>query len=372
MTPRAPSGWGTMNRVIVYSPTPSGRLRRPAPAPCLLSVLIALTIAANFCGCRSSAQRSIPKGATSALVTATSDPTSSSKSTAAPAGTTYDPVSLHQAIKLVQPLHQKLGWPKAGDWLTEHEEPGQSFSEYLRYDPVRPTGKRNVLYVQPLGDMTRTERKIVNLTADYMGRFFNLPVKVQPQLPSSVIPKRARRVHPSWGVKQILTSYVLYEVLKPRLPDDAAAFIALTATDLWPGKGWNFVFGQASIRERVGVWSLNRNGNPDVSDASFRLALVRTLKTAVHETGHMFSMLHCTAYECCMCGVNHREESDRRPLWLCPECMAKVCWATKISPVDRYRRLAEFAKAHGLKAEHQFFVDSLQALRAPLLPTDND
>ena len=49
-----------------------------------------------------------------------------------------------------------------------------------------------------------------------------------------------------------------------------------------------------------------------------RFALI----TATHETGHMFSMLHCTAYECCMCGSNHREESDRRPVYLCPECTA--------------------------------------------------
>ncbi len=40
--------------------------------------------------------------------------------------------------------------------------------------------------------------------------------------------------------------------------------LALTTSDLWPGEGWNFVFGQASLSERVGVWSLHRLGNPQI------------------------------------------------------------------------------------------------------------
>jgi hypothetical protein len=27
-------------------------------------------------------------------------------------------------------------------------------------------------------------------------------------------------------------------------PADALAYLALTASDLWPGEGWNFVFGR--------------------------------------------------------------------------------------------------------------------------------
>jgi len=219
-----------------------------------------------------------------------------------------------------------------------------------------------VIYIQPLGRFTATQRKIFTLTADFMGRYFNVPVKVKKDLPLSIIPAKARRVHPTWHVKQILTGYVLYEVLKPRLPKDAAACIAFTATDLWPGEGWNFVFGQASIRERVGVWSICRNGNPDKDEQAFRLCLLRTIKTATHEMGHMFSMLHCTMYECNMCGSNHRAESDRRPLALCPECMPKVCWATKTQPPARLSKLAEFSRKQGLKKEEEFYRKSIKAL----------
>ncbi len=267
-------------------------------------------------------------------------------------------------IEKLRPLHTKLGRPRPGDWRAGPgaDEPGQTFAEYLRCRPVRPVGTRRILYIQPLGDFSKTQRKIVDLSADFMGLYFNLPVKVHKDLPLSVIPRRARRVHPTWGVKQVLSTYVLDEVLAPRLPADAAACIAFTTSDLWPGAGWNFVFGQASLRQRVGVWSIHRNGDPDAGAAAFRLCLLRTLKTATHETGHMFSMRHCTAYECNMCGSNHLEESDRRPLSLCPECLGKVCWATRTEPIGRFGKLLEFARRYGFKTEADIYARSIKAL----------
>ncbi|NIA22201.1 MAG: hypothetical protein GWP05_09630, partial [Anaerolineaceae bacterium] len=95
----------------------------------------------------------------------------------------------------------------------------------------------------------------------------------------------------------------------------------------------------------------------------FALCLLRTIKTAVHETGHMFSMKHCTAYQCVMCGSNNRAESDRRPVALCPECVAKVCWATRTEPLERYEKLSAFCRKAGLEDEHRFFQKSIQALR---------
>ena len=157
---------------------------------------------------------------------------------------------------------------------------------------------------------------------------------------------------------------MLNDVLKPRLPDDGAAIIALTAMDLWPGKGWNFVFGQASLKARVGVWSMSRFGDPEKSEEAFRLCLLRTLKVATHETGHMISLPHCVLHECNMCGSNHLKETDRHPLALCPECVAKVCWATRTEPAKRYRGLEQFCRAHGLENEanrYQKFIDALAA-----------
>ena len=290
------------------------------------------------------------------------------KSIAAPRGVRTsrvgDPTALARTVTRLKPLHEPLGKPRPGDWLAQHKEAGQLFRQYLRERPVTPTGKRSTIYVQPLGEFTAAERRIVELSAEYLSIYFTRQVKILKDLPPDVVPARPRRVHPDWKVKQILSTYVLNDVLKPRLPSDAAAYIAFTASDLWPGEGWNFVYGQASLRGRVGVWSIHRNGDPEESEERFRVCLRRTLKTATHETGHMFSIRHCTAYECNMCGSNHREESDRHPLYLCCECHAKVCWATNAEPVARLRRLAKFSRTQRLKSELEYFEKAIERLES--------
>ena len=273
-----------------------------------------------------------------------------------------DIAALSATVERLKPLHQTLGKPRPGDWLDEHQEPGQTFQQYLEISPVTPTGRRTVIYVQPLGYLTKDQRRLVMLSAEYLGIYMNRPVKILGGLPLSLIPADARRTHPVWKVKQILTTYVLDDVLKPRLPGDAAAYIAFTASDLWPGRGRDIVEGQASLSDRVAVLSIKRNGDASSRDEAFQLCLLRTLKTATHEVGHMFSMLHCIAYECNMCGSSNRAESDRHPPYLCPECHAKLCWATGADPVKRYRRLVRFCLVHGLETELIYYRKAAAAL----------
>ena len=175
------------------------------------------------------------------LVVATSCSNSNGK---APAVSRAEREQLPETFKKLLPLHTTLGKPGPSDWLANHPESGQTYTQYTRCRPVKPTKARGVIYVQPLGKFNETQRRIVKLTADFMGIYFDLPVKILDDLPLSIIPAKARRNH--FGIDQILSTYVLDDVLKPKLPKDACAYIAFTTSDLWPGRGWNFVFGQAS------------------------------------------------------------------------------------------------------------------------------
>jgi archaemetzincin len=272
------------------------------------------------------------------------------------------PEGLRVAIEKVRPLHKELGPPQPDDWLKTFREPGQTFEEYLHGNPTRPEGERRVLYVQPLGEFTPAQTRVVALTADFLSRFFALPVRVREPAPLGKVPRKALRSSPIGSGRQIQASYIMFDVLRPTLPPDAAALIGFTSSDLFPDETLNYVFGQANLQERVGVWSLYWLGRPDASDADFQLTLRRTLKIAAHETGHMFSLQHCTKYECVMNGTNSLQETDRRPLDACPECMAKLCWAAGADPRERYARLADFCAAHGLTAEQRFFETSARAL----------
>ena len=64
-----------------------------------------------------------------------------------------------------------------------------------------------------------------------------------------------------------------------------------------------------------------------------------------------------------MCGSNSLGEGDRYPLWLCPQCLAKLCYATGADPEKRFKELIVFAKAHGLTHEQQFWQKSLSAMQ---------
>ena len=203
---------------------------------------------------------------------------------------------------------------------------------------------------------------MIDVTSDLLGRFYDAEVKRLPVIAGLGIPAEARRKNPYTGNEQILTTYVLDKLLIPGRPKDATAVLALTATDLWPGEGWNFVFGQASLTERVGVWSIARYGDPAESDEAFQTCLLRTLKVAVHETGHMFGFQHCTAYACGMNGSNSAEEMDRGPLPFCPECSAKIWWACQCQPAAWFESLEEFAAQQHLDDQQAFWKRSRTAL----------
>jgi archaemetzincin len=63
-----------------------------------------------------------------------------------------------------------------------------------------------------------------------------------------------------------------------------------------------------------------------------------------------------------MCGSNHRPEADRRPVEFCPECVAKVWYACRCDPADRFRKLADFCAREGLRPEAESYEKSLKAI----------
>lgn len=276
--------------------------------------------------------------------------------------TEADRQSLPKPLAALVPLHVPMAKPVPGEWLASHPERPETYKQYIFGKPIRATRERRTIWIQPIGEFTPEQRKIVELSSEFLGHYYQLPVRIAKDWKMDVIPAEARRENPIQGHPQIQSIYILHDLLRPALPKDAAALIAFTAVDLWPGEGWNFVFGQASLQDRVGVWSLKRFGDPSKSEEEFRRTLRRTLKTAAHETGHMFSLPHCVYFECCMNGSNHLEEADGQPLSVCPQCLAKLCFATGADPKKRFESLVGFAKEHELPEERRMWERSLESL----------
>ena len=244
--------------------------------------------------------------------------------------------------------------PNPSDWLGAHREPGQTFSQYLRARRNRLEAPRTILYVQPVGAFPEAEQEVLEQVAVYAGIFFQAEVKIQKPA-DAVAAGITTRIH--HGQEQLLSTDVL-DFLKADLPADAYARIAVTMTDLYPEPSWNFVFGQASLQDRVGVYSFARYG--ETGDPQF---LRRCLRVFSHETGHMFAVRHCIHYQCLMNGSNHLAESDATPLFLCPVCLRKLHAANPLKIVGRYERMLGFFKEVGLATEAAWTEQRIKALR---------
>ena len=91
-----------------------------------------------------------------------------------------------------------------------------------------------------------------------------------------------------------------------------------------------------------------------------KILLRRSCKVLVHETGHMFGLMHCIYFKCVLNGSNHLQESDSRPVHLCPVCLRKLQHSIGFDVVNRYSELFRFYKKVGFDDETQWIADRLE------------
>jgi archaemetzincin len=262
------------------------------------------------------------------------------------------PVSLQHAFRPDTDF-EPISSPKPGDWLAEHREAGQTFDAYIASRPNLPDKRRNVIYLQPLGAFIRDRSPDLDLLEAFAKAYFMLAVHSLPSIEVDELDVTSR-INPYTGQRQILSQDVL-TVLRRKMPADAFCGLAITMEDLYPDPSWNFIFGQASLEGRVGVFSFARYdpafyGRSHTENFS-RLLLWRSFKVLAHEIGHMFFLAHCIYYQCVMNGSNHLAESDARPLSVCPVCLRKLQNAIGFDVLTRYGKLLEFYKKTALENE---------------------
>lgn len=249
--------------------------------------------------------------------------------------------SLFDSCYALKPLSSIKPEAQEWEWKAMHPEELQVPVKTYIYDkPPRANGKRQKLYTVKLGSFDRTGNEIYLIVRAYLQSFFQIEVDTLKTISVQEIPAGASRQN-EYG-KQLQTHYILDSILSVHKPDDAYAVIAFSLYDLYPDDRWNYVFGQASLNQGVGVWSMARFGNYRESKAAYTLSLLRTMQVAAHETGHMLGITHCVQYACCMNGSNSLQESDAQPQWLCWECMAKVCWNRNINVASHIKALYLF------------------------------
>jgi archaemetzincin len=263
---------------------------------------------------------------------------------------------------------ERLGEPDPGDWRARYNEKKQGFQAWRR-GRERGYAAGRVIYLQPLAPFDHGASPDLDVLAKGASIYLGVEVEVLPELDVDELDVRQRE-NGMQGQLQYLTVDILDE-LRDRKPDDAAAVMALTTTDLWPGEGWNFVFGMASLRDGVGVQSFARYDPDDyiLSLDSPRGAsrdvtiLRRSMKLVTHELGHTFGIRHCLHYRCAMNGTNSLSETDESPLHLCPVDLRKLEYAVGFDKKERYLRLAEFYREHDLEPEAWFVSERAELVK---------
>lgn len=257
---------------------------------------------------------------------------------------------------------EPINVPESGDWLAEHFEAGQTYEIFIISRINKPDKERNKIYLQPLGQFPKEPNNLLANLKEYTSAYFCMDVEVLPSL--SLEDKNfTSRTNPYTKNRQLLTTDILNFLLRER-PPEAFCILGITMEDLYPKPSWNFVFGQASLTEDVGVYSFARYdpafyGRKRTKDYE-KILLRRSCKVLVHETAHMFGLQHCIYFECVVNGSNHLEESDTRPLYICPVCLRKLQYITGFDVCQRYRRLYNFYQRAGFEDGSKWVSDRLK------------
>jgi len=119
-------------------------------------------------------------------------------------------------------------------------------------------------------------------------------------------------------------SIPVLEMLARQLPADARKLLAVTEHDLFIPV-LTFVFGQAQLGGRVGVVSLARLRQEFYGLAPHREVFMgRAVKEALHETGHMFGLVHCADRTCAMSLATSVRQIDIKQAAFCAACAARL------------------------------------------------
>ena len=234
----------------------------------------------------------------------------------------------------------RLTHENAPGWYATFAEPVQTLGKYQLQFPMRPTDARRTLVLLPLGTFDAQETRQLEQLRQFCSAFFALPARLEKPLALQNLDVPSRAGHGKFQ-RQFDADAILAQ-LAPRLPADAVAYLAVTNRDLWSGD-LSFVFGLASIRGRVGVYSLARYRT---KGAPTNAELRRTCQVLCHETGHMFGITHCVFYRCAMNGSNSLADADGAPLDFCPVCQRKLQWNSGYDADKRAAKLNAFYARH--------------------------
>ncbi len=171
------------------------------------------------------------------------------------------------------------------------------------------------LYVGATAGEGGPDAEALPAVRDRLGKEYGMEVR-QTNLPSLDFAWDERRHQ--YG------SIPVMEMLIRECPPDASKLLAVTERDLFIPV-LTFVYGHAQLGGRVAVISLARLRQEFYGLPQDREIFVqRALKEALHESGHMFGLVHCADGGCAMSLATNIRQIDSKHAAFCAACAARL------------------------------------------------
>ncbi len=164
------------------------------------------------------------------------------------------------------------------------------------------------IYIASTPEVSREDFEVVRerLAAEFVG-----PLRELELPPLDFAYDEGRRQYASIAVLKMLLR---------EFPETAWKLLAVTDRDLFVPV-LTFVFGQAQLGGRAGVLSLARLRQEFYGLPPNREVFVdRVCKEALHETGHLFGLVHCAERSCAMSLATNIQQIDEKRAAFCPSC----------------------------------------------------
>ena len=191
--------------------------------------------------------------------------------------------------------------------LSAHEQLSASFSEQTTPRQAKITDTKILLVnTCDLPDPLADEMKLL------IGQVFRAEPTVL-KVPFPHAPASPDRQYPAPEFLQYLQSFAAEKTLVAAIADSDLSF-----------PGLNFVFGLSDSENGVAVVSMHRFLGKKKITQSDRPAIERTLKTTVHELGHLYGLSHCKDQKCAMFFSFNVADTDYKQKQFCGTCTEKL------------------------------------------------
>jgi len=220
----------------------------------------------------------------------------------------------------------------------------QGFDAFCAAMPFRPNSTKGVIDIVLVGEAWAMRDSIhLDAVLSHLESFCGFKVVLRPEHVALGDWAHPREVEGKKRIMQYGAHFILAN-LKQSLDPRSTCTLAVTPTDLYPPRAYQYVTGMADASQRVGLFSYHRyysdagdRNDPDVQ-IKRTMCLIMTL---CRETLKLCGMGECNLLKCLMNPVPRGPPEGIRnlPLSLCCICLRKLHWLTQNDLLDRYAAL---------------------------------